>query len=857
MATTEFNDASHYGFFMTGTTLTSSTGKYIRMSELVLAALRAQGVFDNMIDSTTPPATDKLWLDKNTDPGVLKEWDATGSAWAPMTFERLFGRAIVTPMATPTGTADALVVAEPDPFIPHRMYSLTPVADNTGAATIQVTGVSTFAVTYTDGSALDAQEFKNGRPTILLFTGVRFEVLFALADIYAIRDQVVAIAAQFPAIVANTMLVDNALGTARQTKTFAEVRDLLNVPTYVATRAELKALDTTKDTVAILTQDGREGIFIWKAGDYSADIAADTKEGIFIKADAVASTAGAWVRVYNDAMSDKWFDAAVDGATDDAAAINVGLAMSARLGVALYQSVGTSMYGSVINFPDGAKWVGNNYGSVVKKLSTYNGAALKTANFDSLTGTSDAFAAGVPERVYIDGIRFEGNYQNTARTAYTQASGDGLKFFCRKLHLRANVFNMQGIGAFIECPSGNGPTPLQPGFSREAEIVIYTHQTQYEGVVWKGPPDVHIGWILAADAGSRIVADQLNGKVSSPTYGAVNGGQTFCVVFDGKGGEVGDVHAFGNFAGGGIDWRGGGRINANLLMAESCNFGGINITGAASGIISKLDVHRTGGFSGDSTADFVYSGTGNNNYGLEIGVCALYRQDAANTGSRNGLEITGDFIDIGTLKVDLGSTSTAGHGLVIDNDSAQWVTIRGGEIARCKGTAPDGLASSGIYRKTTGNGSSVKIDCSVRDCDVAFRSTGTPRVERIDVQFFLGAGQLPFAGDARTQLGQEWNIRGVVDGVQKVSRFMGVTASFVANITTKQTLTVAHNLIYAPPFGKYHPTGLVDTPTSLTDGAVAFINATSADATNITIEFKMATANSSDSAPRVGFIAEI
>ncbi|RVG88664.1 hypothetical protein [Sinorhizobium meliloti] len=184
----EFNDASHYGFFMTGTTLTSSTGKYTRVSELTLAALRAQGVFDNMEDGTSPPAIDKLWLDKNTDPAVLKEYDATGSAWVPMTFERLFGRAIVTPLAAPTGSANALVVAEPEPFIPHRMYSLTPVADNTGAATIQVTGVGTFAVTYTDGTALEAQEFKTGNPTILLFTGVRFEVIFKVADVYQAAD---------------------------------------------------------------------------------------------------------------------------------------------------------------------------------------------------------------------------------------------------------------------------------------------------------------------------------------------------------------------------------------------------------------------------------------------------------------------------------------------------------------------------------------------------------------------------------------------------------------------------------------------------------------------------------------------
>jgi hypothetical protein len=192
---TEFNDASHYGFFMTGTTLTSSTGKYIRQSELALAALRAQGVLDNMIDGTAPPTTDKLWLDKNTDPAVLKEWDPTGSAWMPMTFQRLFGRAIVTPLATPTGTANALVVAAPSPFIPNRMYSLTPVADNSGSATIQVTGVGTYPVKYPNGGDIVALEFRTGKPTILLFTGLAFQVIFSIGEIYAAVDDAEAAAA--------------------------------------------------------------------------------------------------------------------------------------------------------------------------------------------------------------------------------------------------------------------------------------------------------------------------------------------------------------------------------------------------------------------------------------------------------------------------------------------------------------------------------------------------------------------------------------------------------------------------------------------------------------------------------------
>lgn len=92
------------------------------------------------------------------------------------------------------------------------------------------------------------------------------------------------------------------------------VRAHLSVPTFVASVTALKALDTTKDTFAILTASGRAGLFIWHAGDYSAEITADTQNGIYIKADAIASTEGAWIRdnVAGE-IAPEWFGAVGDG----------------------------------------------------------------------------------------------------------------------------------------------------------------------------------------------------------------------------------------------------------------------------------------------------------------------------------------------------------------------------------------------------------------------------------------------------------------------------------------------------------------------------------------------------------------
>jgi cell wall-associated NlpC family hydrolase len=89
----------------------------------------------------------------------------------------------------------------------------------------------------------------------------------------------------------------------------ADVRSFLTVAPYVTSRTNLKALDTTKDKVAILTEDGREGIFKWAAGDFSTQITTDTFEGVYIKATAIASSAGAWVRFNDGYLNILWFGA--------------------------------------------------------------------------------------------------------------------------------------------------------------------------------------------------------------------------------------------------------------------------------------------------------------------------------------------------------------------------------------------------------------------------------------------------------------------------------------------------------------------------------------------------------------------
>lgn len=100
-----------------------------------------------------------------------------------------------------------------------------------------------------------------------------------------------------------------------------DARNYLDVSSYVATRALLKAIDTTKETVAYLTEAGRQGWFVLMTGDYSAKVAIDTLEGVYIKADAIASSAGAWMRVYATALDVGWFGADPTHTVDSSPAV--------------------------------------------------------------------------------------------------------------------------------------------------------------------------------------------------------------------------------------------------------------------------------------------------------------------------------------------------------------------------------------------------------------------------------------------------------------------------------------------------------------------------------------------------------
>lgn len=121
-----------------------------------------------------------------------------------------------------------------------------------------------------------------------------------------------------------------------------------NIGVSVPDRTTLQTLDPTKITEVILEESGRSGVFIWRQGNYSLNVTADTQQGIYISSNSISSSSGAWVRDYNGPVFIEWFGAKGDGVTDDSTALNGALALGSRIKIQLKDPAAGYYIGSVI-----------------------------------------------------------------------------------------------------------------------------------------------------------------------------------------------------------------------------------------------------------------------------------------------------------------------------------------------------------------------------------------------------------------------------------------------------------------------------------------------------------------------------
>lgn len=134
---------------------------------------------------------------------------------------------------------------------------------------------------------------------------------------------------------------------------------LATIPFPIITSiAQLKAVDTTAVKHVFLVLGGRSGDFIWTTGDYTAAIAADTNNGVYVKANAIAASSGAWIRNFDFTnYQAKWFGAVADYSTDNTAIISNMIAVANAQNTLSGVAQQTGVY---LNIEGGVKFASRN-----------------------------------------------------------------------------------------------------------------------------------------------------------------------------------------------------------------------------------------------------------------------------------------------------------------------------------------------------------------------------------------------------------------------------------------------------------------------------------------------------------------
>jgi hypothetical protein len=229
-------------------------------------------------------------------------------------------------------------------------------------------------------------------------------------------------------------------------------------------------------------------------------------------------------------------------------------------------------------------------------------------------------------------------------------------------------------------------------------------------------------------------------------------------------------------------------------------------------------------------------------------------------GQQDGLVISGNANQIGLVNATVWSSSTGktainisgGQNSIgqvflgtsgINNDG---ILISGGDnsvtgiyVAGFTGTGKTALKISGSFNRVVGELTNNATNFN--------RSAGTFNVA--DLRISTSGSQIAVAG-AAPDTTDRFDIRsaGTQHGATNIST---ISASVPMDITTAQTITVAHGLLYTPSIQNIALT-LLDSSPSSTAYQVAYMRVNSVDATNVTIGLKLAVAAAASTVATIG-----
>ncbi len=212
-------------------------------------------------------------------------------------------------------------------------------------------------------------------------------------------------------------------GNALSSTASGKGADLIGKAVKFLTSRSALALEASVSThgTAILTEAGRQGIFVWSGSDLSAQVTLDTRQGLYVPpASDTSGASGAWVRQYSGPIDIRWFGAVPGTSAGDQkaaiqGAINVAQGAEVRIPIGQWRvdsglvfTAPISLSGEGMGAGPGAT-TNSNCSQIIANFTT--GDILKVTSLYSST---------------IRGIQFNTNVGTRLGGAAIHLSGDGL-----------------------------------------------------------------------------------------------------------------------------------------------------------------------------------------------------------------------------------------------------------------------------------------------------------------------------------------------------------------------------------------------------------------------------------------------
>lgn len=445
------------------------------------------------------------------------------------------------------------------------------------------------------------------------------------------------------------------------------------------------------------------------------------------------------------------FGACGDGVTDDTASIKLAMEVCRLLRVELYFPSGTYMISDTLEINKDMHLRGaGRRTTIIKKLLGNNTYMLKSYRYDVLKPGSEY--TNVPMDFSIDEMTFDGNYMNVNASnvydKYINNAGGGILIYGRQFKINCEIVNQAGIGLSIM--NNGSETGKSPYMVKDYLINCEIRDCKEECFIQSKISDGVIEKLWARNAGARIASEENNAPLRSPNYGSDSYPYTDNIIFDNGCGEIDCIHSWGCLGGKGLRTIGTVRIHANLIIGESCRYGGAYLAGGSYGDINTIDIHGCGGGKlPGSTGGLLPDLQINSTRPLNIANCNLENVSTVSTGQTSCL-LNGSFTNIANLNIN--KYGRDGDGLII---SGSYNTV--------SGIIQNGV--NGFVAFTRGNTASyTNVDLSVVTYGTGVLTNGEINVESLKVIGKFNADQTLWSGTPKpsSKTAAVWSITGLV-----------------------------------------------------------------------------------------------